>query len=80
MLDLISLMVTLIIMSLFGLGLLMMLIIMSHEKTELEIKQNEEDEITYIREWQEEQIRKKEIRKQRIKNFKIKIKNLFTRR
>ena len=80
MLDLISLMVTLIIMSLFGLGLLMMLIIMSHEKTDLEIKQNEEDEITYIREWQEEQIRKKETRKQRINNFKIKIKNLFTRR
>ena len=80
MLDLISLMVTLIITSLFGLGLLMMLIIMSHEKAELEIKQNEEDEITYIREWQEEQIRKKEARKQRINNFKIKIKNLFTRR
>ena len=80
MLDLISLIVTLIIMSLFGLGLLMMLIIISHEKTDLEIKQNEEDEITYIREWQEEQIRKKETRKQRINNFKIKIKNLFTRR
>ena len=80
MLDLISLMVTLIITSLFGLGLLMMLIIMSHEKTDLEIKQNEEDEITYIRKWQEEQIRKKETRKQRINNFKIKIKNFFTRR
>lgn len=80
MLDLISLIVTLIIMILFGIGILMMLLIMSHEKTDLEIKQNEEDEITYIKEWQEKQKEKKEARKQRIKNFIIKIKNFFTRR
>lgn len=80
MLDLISLIVTLIIMILFGIGILMMLVIMSHKKTELEIKQNEEDEITYIREWQENQKKKKEARKQRINNFKMKIKKLFTRR
>ena len=80
MLDLISLIVTLIIMSLFGLGILMMLIIMSREKTEWEIKQNEEDEITYIKEWNEKQKQKKEARKQKLNNFIMKIKRFFTRR
>ena len=80
MLDLISLITTLIIMSLFGLGILMMLIIMSREKTDWEIRQNEEDETTYIKEWNEKQKQKKEARKQRIYNFKMKIKNFFTRR
>ena len=80
MLDLISLIVTLIIMSLFGLGILMMLIIMSREKTDWEIKQNEEDEITYIKEWHEKQKQKKEARRKRFHNFKMKIKKFFTRR
>ena len=69
MLDLISLIVTLIIMSLFGLGILMMLIIMSQEKTEWEIAKNEEDEINFIKEWHEKQKQKKEARKQKINNF-----------
>ena len=43
MIDLIALVVTLIIMSLFGLGILMVLIIMSHENTEWETIQNNED-------------------------------------
>lgn len=80
MLDLISLIVTLIILSLFGLGILMMLIIMSREKTEWEIKQNEEDEITYIKEWNVKQKQKKEARKQKLNNFIMKIKRFFTRR
>ena len=69
MLDLISLIVTLIIMSLFGLGVLMVLIIMSQEKTEWEIAKNEEDEINFIKEWNEKQKQKKEARKQKINNF-----------
>ena len=69
MLDLISLITTLIIMSLFGLGILMMLIIMSREKTDWEIRQNEEDETTYIKEWNEKQKQKKEARKQKLNNF-----------
>ena len=80
MLDLISLIVTLIIMSLFGLGILMMLIIMSREKTDWEIRQNEEDETTYIKEWNEKQKQKKEERKQKLNNFIWKIKRFFTRR
>ena len=80
MLDLISLITTLIIMSLFGLGILMMLIIMSREKTDWEIRQNEEDEITYIKEWNEKQKQKKEARKQKLNNFIMKIKKFFTRR
>lgn len=80
MLDLISLCVTLIIMILFGLGILMILIIMSHEKTDLEQQYDEEAERIYIIEWQEKQKNKKETRKQRIYNFKMKIKNFFTRR
>ena len=80
MLDLISLIVTLIIMSLFGLGILMMLIIMSREKTDWEIRQNEEDETTYIKEWNEKQKQKKEARKQKLNNFIWKIKRFFTRR
>ncbi len=80
MLDLISLIVTLIIMILFGLGILMMLIIMSHEKTDLEQQYDEEAQRICIIEWQEKQKNKKEARKQKINNFKIKIKKLFTRR
>ena len=80
MLDLISLSVTLIIMILFGIGILMILIIMSHEKTDLEQQYDEEDEIKYIKDWQEKKQKKKELRKQRINNFKMRIKNLFTRR
>ena len=80
MIDLIALVVTLIIMSLFGIGLLMMLIIMSREKTDWEIRQNEEDETTYIKEWNEKQKQKKEARKQKLNNFIWKIKRFFTRR
>ena len=77
MLDLISLIVTLIIMSLFGLGVLMVLIIMSQEKTDLEIKQNEEDETAFIKEWQEKQKQKKEARRKRFYNFINKIKKFL---
>ena len=80
MLDLISLIVTLIIMSLFGLGILMVLIIMSHENTEWETIQNNEDEIDFIKKWQEEQKEKKEARRKRFHNFKKKKKKFFTRR
>ena len=68
MLDLISLIVTLIIMSLFGLGILM------------ETIQNNEDEIDFIKKWQEEQKEKKEARRKIFHNFKMKIKKFFTRR
>ena len=80
MLDLISLIATLIIMSLFGLGILMVLIIMSHENTEWETIQNNEDEIDFIKKWQEEQKEKKEARRKRFHNLKMKIKKFFTRR
>lgn len=80
MLDLISLSVTLIIMILFGIGILMMLIIMSHEKTDLEQQYDDDEQIKYIIDWQEKQQRKKELRKQIINNFKNKIKILLTRR
>ena len=53
MIDLIALVVTLIIMSLFGLGLLMMLIIMSQERPKYEQIYNDEDEIKFIKEYQE---------------------------
>ena len=80
MLDLISLIMTLIIMSLFGLGILMVLIIMSHENTEWETIQNNEDEIDFIKKWQEEQKEKKEARRIRFNNLKKKIISFFTRR
>ena len=66
MLDLISLIVTLIIMSLFGLGILMVLIIMSHENTEWETIQNNEDEIDFIKKWQKKTKRKERSKKKKI--------------
>ena len=53
---------------------------MSHEKTDLEQQYDEEAQRICIIEWQEKQKNKKEAKRQRIYNFKIKIKKFFTRR
>ena len=51
MIDLIALVVTLIIMSLFGIGIMLALIIMSQPTTELEQAYEDEEQIKYIREY-----------------------------
>lgn len=80
MIDLISLVVTLIIMSLFCIGLLLALIIMSQQKSLAEEKYEEEAQLQYIRDYNLKKLQKKEERRKFIKNIKFKIKNLFTRR
>ena len=80
MIDLISLVVTLIIMSLFCIGLLLALIIMSQQKSLAEEKYEEEAQLQYIRDYNLKKQQKKEARRKFIKNIKFKIKNLFTRR
>ena len=51
MIDLIALVVTLIIMSLFCIGIMLALIIMSQPTTELEQAYEDEEQIKYIREY-----------------------------
>ena len=51
MFDLISIIVALIIMILFVTGIMMILIIMSHKKTDLEQINDDEDEMKFIAEW-----------------------------
>lgn len=80
MIDLISLVVTLIIMSLFGIGLMLALIIMSQETPEYEQAYEDEEQEKYLREYHLKQQKKKEARRTFINNIKNKIKNFFTRR
>lgn len=80
MIDLIALVVTLIIMSLFGLGLLMMLIIMSQERPKYEQIYNDEDEIKFIKEYQEKKKMKQEARRRFLNNLMSKIKKIITGR
>ena len=80
MINLISLFVTLVIMSLFGIGLLMMLIIMGHSKSAYEEAINKEEEQQYIKDWQFKKQQKKEARRNAFNNFKAIIKKIFTRR
>ena len=80
MIDLIALVVTLIIMSLFGLGLLMMLIIMSKERPKYEQIYNDEDEIKFIKEYQEKKKMKQEARRRFLNNLISKIKKIITGR
>lgn len=80
MIDLISLVVTLIIMSLFGIGLILALIIMSQEKTELEQVYEEEAQLQYIHDYKVKKQKKKQARKKFINNLKNRIKKIFTRR
>lgn len=76
MIDLIALVVTLIIMSLFCIGMILALIIMSQPTSELEQLYEDEEQIKYIKEYNLKKQEKKEARK---KFFK-KIKNYITRR
>ena len=80
MIDLISLIVTLIIMSLFGIGLLFALIIMSQQTPEAEQRDEDEEQKKYIREYHLKKQKKIEDRNLFISNIKIKIKKFFTRR
>lgn len=80
MIDLIALVVTLIIMSLFGIGIMLAIIIMSQPTTELEQAYEDEEQIKYIREYNLKKQAKKEARKKFINELKSKIKNFFTRR
>ena len=79
MIDLISLILTLII-SLFCIGILLALIIMSQEKSELEQVYEDEAQIQYIHDYNVKKQQKKQARKDFINNLKNKIKKLFTRR
>ena len=80
MIDLIALVVTLIIMSLFGIGIMLALIIMSQPTTELEQAYEDEEQIKYIREYNLKKQAKKENRRRFINNLKRKIKKYVTRR
>ena len=80
MIDLIALVVTLIIMSLFGLGLLMMVIIMSQERPTYEQIYNDEEEIKFIKEYQEKKKIKQEARRRFVNNLISKIKKIITGR
>ena len=80
MLDLIALVVTLIIMSLFGIGMVLALIIMSQPTSDLEQKYEDEEQIKYIREYNLKKQQKKEARKRYINNIKTKIIKFITRR
>ena len=80
MIDLISLIVTLIIISLFGIGIMLALIIMSQEKTELEQAYEDEAQMKYIHDYNIRKQQKKQARKEYINSLKLKIKKLFTRR
>ena len=71
MIDLISLVVTLIIMSLFCIGILLALIIMSQPKSLAEEKYEEEAQLQYIRDYNLKKQQKKEARRKFIKNIKI---------
>lgn len=80
MIDLIALVVTLIIMSLFGIGIMLALIIMSQPTTELEQAYEDEEQIKYIREYNLKKQAKKEARRKYINELKSNIKKFFTRR
>ena len=80
MIDLMALVVTLIIMSLFGIGIMLALIIMSQPTTELEQAYEDEEQIKYIREYNLKKQAKKENRRRFINNLKRKIKKYVTRR
>ena len=69
MIDLISLIVTLIIMSLFGIGIMLALIIMSQEKTELEQQYEDEAQIQYIREYNLKKQLKRQAKKEKIEKL-----------
>lgn len=78
--DLISLIVALIIISLFGMGIMLALIIMSQEKDEKELKYEEQAEIQFIQDYQRMKEQKRRARKEFFNKLKIKLKKLFTRR
>ena len=80
MIDLIALVVTLIIMSLFGIGIMLALIIMSQPTTELEQAYEDEEQIKYIREYNLKKQAKKVARRKYINELKSNIKKFFTRR
>ena len=77
MIDLISLVVTLIIMSLFGIGILLAILIMSYDENE--IVQIDEDEYEAQMEYIHDYYEKKQQKKQARKEFINKIKKLFSR-
>lgn len=78
MFDLISIIVALIIMIQFVTGIMMILIIMSHKKTDLEQIIDDEDEMKFIAEWM---LKKQKKNKTKFLNTLIyRIKKIFTRR
>ena len=78
--DLISLIVTLIIISLFGIGIMLALIIMSQEKDEKEIEYEKQAEIQFIHDYQLKKEQKRQARKEFFNKLKNKLKKIFTRR
>lgn len=80
MIDLIALVVTLIIMSLFCIGIMLALIIMSQPTTELEQAYEDEEQIKYIREYNLKEKAKKEARRRFLNNLISKIKKIITGR
>lgn len=78
--DLISLIVALIIISLFGMGIILALIIMSQEKGEKERIYEEQAEIQFIQDYQRMKEQKRRARKEFFNKLKNKLKKIFTRR
>lgn len=78
--DLISLIVALIIISLFGMGIMLALIIMSQEKDEKEQEYEKQAEIQFIQDYQRMKEQKRRARKEFINKLKNKLKKIFTRR
>ncbi len=78
--DLISLIVALIIISLFGMGIMLALIIMSQEKDEKERIYEEQAEIQFIQDYQRMKEQKRRARKEFFNKLKNKLKKIFTRR
>ena len=79
MIDLIILVGSIIIISLFCIGFLFALIIMSQPMTELEQAYEDEEQMKYIREYKLKKQRKKENRRRFLNNIKSKIKKFITR-
>jgi len=79
MIDLIILVGSIIIISLFCIGFLLALIIMSQPMTELEQAYEDEEQMKYIREYKLKKQRKKENRRRFLNNIKSKIKKFITR-
>ena len=75
--DLIAMITTLIVMSLFGIGILMILIIMGQERSEIEQIYDDAAQEEFIKEYNIKKQLKKKKRKERLERLKKRLLNLF---